>query len=171
MSGCGRALATAQNGNEPRRRMAMGRCGAGSRAMPRCEPCPRTGQLPSRGTVRNGMGSVAGDEPSRLLQALRLHPGCRSGRAACGRSVGREGRVLGCALRPRSSRGAKCRAPAMPRLARPRVILSSLLSLLAPCRTRHGESRQRLRESGRPTVAAGSVPALPTQQMLIQIRI
>lgn len=53
----------------------------------------------------------------------------------------------------------------------PRVILSSFLSLLAPCRTRHRESRQRLHEFGRPTVAAGSIPALPTQQMLIQIRI
>lgn len=53
----------------------------------------------------------------------------------------------------------------------PCVILSSFLSLLALCRTRHRESRQRLHEFGRPTVAAGSVPALPTQQMLIQIRI
>lgn len=58
-----------------------------------------------------------------------------------------------------------------PHLTQPCVILSSFLSLLAPCRTRHRESRQRLHEFGRPTVASGSIPALPTQQMLIQIRI
>lgn len=58
-----------------------------------------------------------------------------------------------------------------PHLTQARVILCSFLSLLAPCRTRHRESRQRLHESGRPTVASGSIPALPTQQMLIQIRI
>lgn len=135
------------------------------------------------------MGKAAGAEPSRLLEAFFLQPGRCLGRAACRWSIGQEGRMrrsrragawteahwsgkaaVPCSpgLQPRSEALCSCVNPCLAQLC---VILSSFLSLLAPCRTRHRESRQRLHEFGRPTVAAGSVPALPTQQMLIQIRI
>lgn len=47
-----------------------------------------------------------------------------------------------------------------------KVLILSLSLLL--CRTRVGERNQWIHQSGRTTVAAGSIPALPSQQMLIE---
>lgn len=106
-SGCRQALATRQNYNEPwHPRATAGKVAERGEVrgwwrgavftVRRCEPCPhaRRPAAPAGGTVRDGMGSAAGAELSRLLRALFLHPGHCSGRAACRWSTGWEGRML-----------------------------------------------------------------------------